>query len=132
MQSGLVRHVGLWGPPVALMAVIFAFSAMPSDSTHHSVVIFVLRKIAHFSEYALLLALWFRALRGRLGIDRGLGAAYAIVVAYAATDEFHQTFVHGRTGTPRDVLIDAFGALVAALVIRRVVQRRRVPQPTTG
>jgi VanZ family protein len=128
----LVRTIPLWVPPVALMALIFALSAMPSDSERHSVVIFVLRKVAHFSEYALLLALWFRALRGRLDVDRALAAAWALVVVYAASDEFHQTFVHGRTGTPRDVLIDAFGALVAALVIRRVVLRRRVAQPTAS
>jgi VanZ family protein len=128
----LVRSIPLWAPPLALMVLIFALSAMPSDSDRHSVVIFLLRKVAHFSEYALLLALWFRALRPRLDLDRALLAAYAIVVAYAATDEFHQTFVHGRTGTPRDVVIDSTGALVAALAIRWVVRRRRVPEPTAG
>jgi VanZ family protein len=125
----LVRSIPLWVPPVALMALIFALSAMPSDSERHSLVIFVLRKVAHFSEYALLLALWFRALRRRLDVDRALAAAWAIVVVYAASDEFHQTFVHGRTGTPRDVLIDAFGALVAALLIRAAVRRRQAPEP---
>jgi VanZ family protein len=107
------------------MALIFAFSAMPSDSSHHSAVVFILRKVAHFSEYALLLALWFRALRSRLDVDRALLSAYVIAVAYAATDEYHQTFVSGRVGTPRDVLIDATGALVVALVIRRAVRRRQ-------
>ncbi len=107
------------------MAVIFAFSAMPSDSAHHSLVVFVLRKIAHFSEYALLVALWVRALRSRLGLDRALATAYVITVAYAATDEYHQTFVGGRVGTPRDVLIDATGALVVAVAIRRRARRRQ-------
>ena len=33
----------------------------------------------------------------------------AITLAYVVTDEFHQTFVEGRHGTPVDVLIDAAG-----------------------
>ena len=38
----------------------------------------------------------------------------AISARYAATDEFHQTFVDGRTGTPVDVLIDSAGIAIAA------------------
>jgi len=112
---------------VALMVVIFALSAMPSDSDHHSLVVLILRKLAHFGEYALLLALWLRALRSRLTLDRALGLAYALTVSYAASDEYHQTFVSGRVGTWRDVLIDAAGALAVALVIRRGAGRARQP-----
>jgi hydrogenase small subunit len=50
------------------------------------------------------------------------GAAAAIAVAYAVTDEWHQTAVAGRHGTPVDVLIDAAGAGIAAVL----VMRRRV------
>ena len=35
----------------------------------------------------------------------------------AKLDEFHQTFVHGRDGTPRDIAIDAIGMAIAALII---------------
>lgn len=114
-------YLGLWGPPIAAMVVIFAFSAMPSDSSHHSLIVFILRKVAHFSEYAILTALVWRAVRARG--DRTLILAWALAVAYAATDEFHQTFVSGRVGTPRDVLIDAAGAAVAVLVIGRYAMR---------
>ena len=47
-----------------------------------------------------------------------------IALAYACTDEFHQTFVSGRTGTPVDVGVDAIGMAIAALLIRA---RRRPP-----
>ena len=40
-------------------------------------------------------------------------------LAYAGTDEIHQTFVHGRHGTPVDVAIDAVGIAVAATLIAR-------------
>ena len=80
---------------------------------------FVARKLAHFTEYALLTLLWWRALRGRGSASRVLAAAVAIAVAYAITDEYHQTFVEGRVGAVTDVLIDSAGALVAALLIAR-------------
>ena len=42
-MSNPVRLLTLWGPPVALMAVIFAFSAMPSDTERHVWWLFALR-----------------------------------------------------------------------------------------
>lgn len=110
------------------MAVIFILSAQPSGDPHHAWYIVLVRKIAHFSEYALLVALWWRALRTRMDPSRALAIAYAITVAYAATDEFHQTFVTGRVGTPVDVLVDAAGAAVAATAIYLLsVRRSREP-----
>lgn len=107
------------------MALIFALSAMPSDGTEHGLLYFLARKLTHFLEYALLTGLWWRALRTRLPLRSAVGLSFAISVAYAASDELHQLTVAGRTGTPRDVLIDAAGAAtVTALIIRR---RRRAP-----
>lgn len=124
-MSRLARGAALWGPPLALMALIFAFSAMPNHDPDRGVLEFLLRKVVHFSEYALLATLWWRALRTRLSGRTALAAAVAISVAYAATDEFHQHFVDGRVSTPVDVLIDAAGAAAAAaLVVRRRVEVR--------
>lgn len=121
-MSKPVRVLALWGPPVVLMALIFAFSAMPSDTDEHVWWVFALRKVAHFSEYALLCTLWFRALREYLSLDRALALGVVLALAYATTDEFHQTFVGGRVGTWHDIVIDVAGALTAALLIRRRVQ----------
>jgi hypothetical protein len=115
-MSKPVRLLALWGPPVALMALIFAFSGMTSGVEERAWWDVALRKGIHFGEYALLCALLVRALRGRIAL------AWGLTVLYAVTDELHQTFVDGRIGTPRDVLIDAAGALVAALLIRRFAQ----------
>ena len=55
----------------------------------------------------------------------------AISLAYAATDEFHQTFVDGRKGTPVDVLIDFAGIAIAAAVIAVLrYARRRIRGPS--
>ena len=114
----------LWLPPIAVMAVIFALSAMPSDDVDRGLAYLLLRKAAHFTEYALLAALWWRALRSRVTESTALLAALAIAVGYAITDEIHQTFVDGRTGSPVDVLIDTAGAATGVVLAAR--RRRRV------
>jgi len=109
----------LWLPPLLLMALIFALSAMPSDDVDRGALYFLTRKLLHFAEYALLLVLWWRALRTKLTTRLALAVAFAITVAYAATDELHQRYVDGRVGTPVDVAIDAAGAAGAAWLIMR-------------
>src|SRR4051812_12112896 len=103
----LVSRLDPWLPPVALMGLIFFLSAQPDLSSGLGGWDLVLRKCAHMTEYALLCGLWWRALRTVVPPRRALAAAYAVSVAYSATDEFHQTFVRGRHGSPVDVLIDA-------------------------
>jgi VanZ family protein len=100
------------------MAVIFALSAQSSLDSGLGVVDKIGRKLVHAGEYALLCALWWRALRTQVSARAALLGAFAIAVAYSATDELHQHFVGGRHGTPVDVLIDATGAGLAALWLR--------------
>jgi VanZ family protein len=100
--------------PLVLMGMIFYFSAQSSTGEHPWWDV-ILRKLGHITGYALLTALWWWALRGVTA--RSLVIAVCIAFAYACTDEFHQTFVHGRTGTPVDVGIDSIGMAIAALLI---------------
>ncbi|MDX6665368.1 MAG: hypothetical protein QOG68_1574 [Solirubrobacteraceae bacterium] len=111
--------IARFGPPVALMGLIFFLSAQPDLSSGLGGWDLVLRKLAHMTEYAALFALWRRALPGR---SPWLAAALAI--GYACTDEFHQTFVTGRHGTPVDVLIDAVGIGIGLLTLRLLQARR--------
>ncbi len=121
----VARALSIWLPPLALMCLIFILSGMPSDDADRGLAYFLARKLAHFTEYALLTALWWRALRTRVATRRAVVAAVVISVAYAATDELHQSTVESRHGTPVDVLIDSAGALTAAaLIVRR---RSRLP-----
>ena len=114
-----MRAVSRFGPPLAVMGAIFFFSAQPDVSTGLGTWDTILRKAAHMAEYGLLWFLWHRAL------DRPAPwPAAAITLAYAVTDEFHQSFVEGRHGTPVDVLIDAAGVAIAiALHARRATAR---------
>ena len=108
-----------FAPPLALMALIFFLSAQPDLSSGFGSWDLVLRKAAHMTEYGLLALLWWRALRTRSPLPGAL-----IAVAYASTDEWHQTFVAGRHGAVTDVLIDAAGVALAILA-HRLIRRRR-------
>jgi VanZ family protein len=101
--------------PLALMGLIFYLSAQPA-AAHHAWWVVVARKLGHVTGYALLTALWAWALQGV--VRRPVLVAVGIALAYACTDEFHQTFVRGREGTPRDIAIDAVGMAIAAWLIR--------------
>jgi VanZ family protein len=83
-----------------------------------------LRKLAHVAEYLVLTLLLVRALR-RSGVAAAVPLACAAALVYAATDEWHQSFVPARTATPRDVAIDGIGIGVAALAVTRTRPRER-------
>jgi len=101
--------------PLALMGLIFYLSAQPA-AAHHAWWEIVVRKLGHVTGYALLTALWAWALQGV--VRRPLLIAVCIALAYACTDEFHQTFVRGRHGSPVDVGVDAIGMAIAVILIR--------------
>jgi VanZ family protein len=92
---------------------------------------FVVRKGAHLTEYAILAWLLWRAVRLPRKNDerpwdwRQAVIAFGLAVAYAATDEFHQSFVPSREGHVRDVLIDTFGAVLGLFVVWRAFLARR-------
>jgi VanZ family protein len=119
--AAMLSRLDPWAPPIALMALIFVLSAQPDLSTGLGVWDYIGRKIVHMTEYGLLCLLWWRAFREVMPARRALTVAFGVSLAYASTDEFHQTFVHGRHGTPIDVAIDAIGMAVACfLVVRRL------------
>jgi len=106
-------RISPWIPVVLWAAVIFTLSSVPDLGTGLGTWDTVLRKIAHTAEYALLGALLYRAVRNA-------PAALLLASAYAVTDEFHQTFVSGRHGSPVDWLIDTAGAAVGVAIAVRV------------
>jgi VanZ family protein len=105
-----------WVPVVLWAGLIFGLSSVSGLGTGLGTWDLVLRKIAHFCEYAVLGLLLARAVS-----RESLAAAAGI--AYAATDELHQHFVRGRHGAFRDVAIDAAGALAGVLLARRLRRR---------
>lgn len=117
----LLRRLDPLGPALLLMAAIFFFSAQPDLNSGLGLIDLIGRKVIHFAQYALLGFLWWRALRGRLSAGTAALAAFLITSVYAISDELHQTFVHGRHGSPVDWAIDSAGA---ALVCARLARER--------
>lgn len=115
------RALSAWLPVVIWAAVIFAFSSIPSLSSGLGLWDTVLRKSAHMTEYAILGALLLRAFGREL-------PALVTGIAYAVTDEIHQSFVEGRHGSPFDVALDAVGVAVGLFVLR-LFQTRPASDP---
>jgi hypothetical protein len=90
-----------------------------SDNTWNFVHLFI-RKSGHFLGYGALGLTWLRAWWMSLPfshflVDSLLGLAGTALVA--SCDEWHQTFLSNRTGSPWDVLLDCCGALVLLLIV---------------
>lgn len=100
------------------MALIFFLSHQPDLSSGLGVWDLVGRKFVHAAIYAALCGLWWRALRTTVPAERALLAAAAISLAYAVSDEIHQTFIEGRHGSPVDIAIDAAGIAAGAAWLR--------------
>lgn len=105
--------------PLALMGLIFFLSAQSDLDTGLGTIDFILRKIGHATVFGVLCGLWYWTLAPHAEPHAALALAAAIALAYAASDEIHQGFVAGRTGTIVDVAIDAAGIAVAAALIRK-------------
>jgi VanZ family protein len=94
-----------------------------------AIVHFITRKIAHFTEYAILAFLAARAFRtsARPAINqRWFLICVTLIVVYALVDEYHQSFVPSRTASIWDSLIDMAGGLTALIIIRNSIRFGRV------
>lgn len=111
-----------WLPLLAWMGIIFWFSSQPQpfempESWQQELV----GKAGHVIGYAGLAFLWWRALAAHRSTSerRVLVLAFLLPVLYAVSDEYHQTFVPGRSGSLMDVLIDAAGAGIGLWLLHR-------------
>ena len=89
-----------------------------------STLIFLVRKTAHFTEYAILGSLFFIILRNTPKdlIKRPLVISILFSFLYACTDELHQIFVPGRSAQFRDVLIDTLGASFGTIITYLIIK----------
>src|ERR1700689_4283137 len=145
-----MRWLQRWGAAVLWAVVISVFSTgvFTSDNTstfiipilrwffphasqetlffmHH-----LIRKTGHFTEYFILSLLILHGIRaGKRGAHLAWAlAAIAIVGCYAALDEYHQSFVPGRTAAVADVLLDPAGGIAAQGVVALGVVFGNIPK----
>ena len=131
-----MRYLKYWIPVFLWMIVIFwmstgTFSAQNTALIIEPILRFLmpailpemidlihgaLRKLGHIAEYFVLGILLFRAFRGGskdLQIPRWAFSSFFVLVLYAASDEFHQSFVSARTASLCDVGFDLLGGIIA-------------------
>jgi VanZ family protein len=133
-----MRWLRYWWPALVCAIVISGFSTgvFTSDNTsriiipvlrfflphaspetlqflHHTI-----RKCAHLTEYCILSLLILRGIRaGRKETHlRWAMLAILMVAGYASVDEFHQSFVPGRTAAVGDVFIDTSGGTAGQII----------------
>lgn len=93
---------------------------------------FLVRKLAHLTEYAIFSLFLYYSFKGKRGHRWGVKVAWsAIIVAglYSLTDEFHQSFVVGRTPSPIDCMIDTVGAACGIAIL---YAHTRLPRPAAS
>jgi VanZ family protein len=141
-QEFKVKRIGSivvnWALVILWMILIFSFSTEPFSSEkstpflaalladllphslarHMDIIVYLIRKLSHWIEYLILGILLMRALKPHISSQpplRRMIWCIFLATLYAATDEYHQTLVPGRSANPLDVLIDSFGAFCGTL-----------------
>lgn len=115
-SSLVTRYLRYWLPVLLWMGVIFVASSQPElPFVLNKTVDFITKKAGHVTEYGVLAFLLWQAISKERGAPAPLsfGGAFIFSLLYAASDEFHQTFVPGRTARLTDVGFDALGTLLA-------------------
>lgn len=147
-RSALATVVAAWGPVAVWVALIFSLSSDRFSDANTATWLaavplvgrfgippavieaanVIVRKSAHFVEYAVLSMLSFRALRATWGQRRGrelLAWAVTLAAVCASVDELHQHFwTRHRTGTTKDIVLDAVGATAGAIAGATYLYRR--------
>lgn len=129
--SNLKKNLQLWLPVFAWCALIFTLSAIPSHGQTGNMedpwffMYILTRKVAHIIEYCVLYILLLPAVtHGERTTSRQQALlALGLCVAYAISDEWHQSWVFGRHGNPWDVIVDFFGAACARARVARIRTR---------
>jgi len=118
--------LGLWLPVGFWCGLIFYLSSLPNLQTSWGLWDVILRKIAHISEYGILAFLLWRAIfhSSNVNLSRTYFWSGALSLLYAASDEFHQTFVPTRRGTVYDIFIDGLG--IALVLFFLIVRKKNV------
>ena len=114
-------------PVFGMAGIIFYLSAQPGlgDIENNTIEMF-LRKGAHFTEYGLLTFFAWRLFYNGWNFSKlsAFWIVFILVTLYAGSDEFHQTFVEGRSGKIIDVVVDFFSIFVTLQVLLFIVQRK--------
>ena len=113
-----------WLPALVWMSLIFSLSSFHKlQASEVGWQDFVVRKTAHFLEYAILFVLYNRGVRNTTSLSerKRLFLSFVLAILFAVGDELHQTKVNGRTGQSFDVGVDSLGAFLGLLFSWKII-----------
>ncbi len=128
MTAGTIRTLKLWIPVFLWLALMLAVSSLPGKELPEADIPFA-DKAAHFAEYLVLGLLMFRAVSlgpKNIVLAKQLILSIIIISAYAAFDEWHQSFIPGRSADVLDFIADAAGAFCGMIIY--IIWRRKCRQ----
>jgi VanZ family protein len=121
----MAKWIRQWLPAVLIMGVIFYFSSIPSqEMPNFGSWDTLVKKSGHMLGYALLGLAYLRGINSYRW--QTILITLAGVVLYAISDEYHQSFVAGRTSTLVDVGIDTIGAIAGQFIVGLIPSLRKL------
>ncbi|EYE87185.1 phosphotransbutyrylase [Fervidicella metallireducens AeB] len=126
-----------WAYVIIWMAIIFFFSCQNGEASSNNnkfieqILLYfridlnsifngngsyLIRKVAHFTEYFILYYFVFNALNKDVSFRKNLIISLIFTFLYACSDEFHQSFTPGRYPSFKDVMIDTGGGTFCMVI----------------
>lgn len=126
-----MKRLLAWLPAVVWAGFIFFVSAQPKETfDRFGLTGLLLSTLGHLVSYALLMFFLVVALHygSNLPSKYIFVTAFILLALYGLTDEYHQSFVPGRTATVVDWLVDLGGAALMWIALyRKGIPGRQAP-----
>lgn len=114
----ITSFINLWSPVFVWCAFIFFMSSQPHlPGPQDKTLDFLLKKIGHLTVYAVLFRLTYVAF-GKT--EHRFLKTFLFCILYAISDEYHQSFVPGRTPMARDIGFDILGMVLSSIWIKKL------------
>lgn len=112
-----------------VLKILNFFFFLQSNIINIDFISFIIRKIAHISEYFILTLLFYIGFYKnyqKTSKDKLLLLSIVFSIIYSITDELHQTFVPNRVGSHKDVIIDSMGCLIFYLFSKITIKSKDI------
>ena len=106
--------------------ILDSFKSLFQNFLDYHTLSYIVRKIAHFTEYFILGLLIYHLVKQYRVISKTeIIWMILFCVIYAMSDEFHQVFIGGRSPKFFDVIIDSLGSSLSILILQ-LLQKRKI------
>lgn len=116
-------------PPIAWICLSFYLSHQPTLPYPGDLDAKIISTMGHVGVFGVLAVLiWWALGLADLVLGRRAGLSILLTLGYGLLDEWHQSFVPGRTPDVRDIIADTAGATLAMIVVTWLARRQRERQ----